>query len=432
MAAAGSVRRRVRAAIVGTAALALVLLGLPLAWTVAGLYRGQAEARLDGEAARLLAAVPDERLVRGLVVPVPLDPRTTLGLYDGHGDRIAGDGPPHDPLVRVAARRLTAVHGRSGSSLAVAEPFRRDEGDTVVVRAAEPYSRVLNRTWSAWGLQAALTVGILVLAWVLAARRAATLARPLERLTADAQALGHGDFAVPQRTTGVLEADAASAALVETGRRLRALLERERAFSADASHQLRTPLTGLRLGVESALLDPDADHEQALRDVERRLDGLESTVTALLSLARDTSAVGGTCDVTAVAQAVVSDFVSRHRASAARPLRLTVTPGVPEAACDPHALTQVLSVLVDNALVHGKGAVDVRVREAGTGVAVDVRDQGEGLGPDPERCFVRRSPHARGHGIGLALARSLAEAEGGRLVVGSPGSVLTVLLPAAP
>jgi signal transduction histidine kinase len=73
------------------------------------------------------------------------------------------------------------------------------------------------------------------------------------------------------------------------------------------------------------------------------------------------------------------------------------------------------------------------VREAGLGVAIDVSDEGEGLGPTPERAFERRSPDARGHGIGLSLARSLTEAEGGRLVVTAPGPqpVLSVLLPAA-
>ncbi len=414
----------------GTAALAVVLLGLPLALAVAGLYRGQAVARLDGEATRLLAAVPDERLTRGLVVPPPLSATTTLGLYDDSGRKVAGDGPAVERLAREAGRQGAVVHGRSGADFVVVEPFRRDEGDTVVVRASERYSKVLNRTWSAWGLEAALTALVLAVAWVLAARRAASLARPLEQLTADAQALGHGDFAVQQRTTGLTEADAASAALVETGQRLGALLERERAFSADASHQLRTPLTGLRLGVETALLDPAADREQALRDVERRLDGLEATVTALLELARDTTAVGGSCDAGAVARGVVAEL-ARHR-TPGRAVRLQVDEGVPHAACDPHALTQVLTVLVDNALVHGAGTVDVRVREAGTGVAVDVRDQGPGLGPDPERCFVRRSERATGHGIGLALARSLTEAEGGRLVVAGPGSVLTVLLQVAP
>jgi len=271
---------------------------------------------------------------------------------------------------------------------------------------------------------------VLAVAWFVGSRRARALAQPFEQLTADAQALGRGNFAVRGHSTGLLEADAASAALEETARRLGALLERERAFSSDASHQLRTPLTRLRLGLESALLDPAADRDEALRAALLRLDGLESTVTSLLALARDTGREQGRCDVAAA----VRDAGHRWQDVAqdsGRELVAQEQPDLPDAACAETALSQVVDVLLDNALQHGRGTVTVTARRAGPGVALDVADEGDGLGSDPERAFTRRSADARGNGIGLALARSLTEAEGGRLVVGHPGSVLSVLLPAA-
>jgi len=77
------------------------------------------------------------------------------------------------------------------------------------------------------------------------------------------------------------------------------------------------------------------------------------------------------------------------------------------------AARQVIDVLVDNALRHGAGIVTITARGVGTGLIVEVADEGPGIGGDPEAMFQRGS--GTGHGIGLALARSLAEAEGNRL-----------------
>jgi signal transduction histidine kinase len=89
------------------------------------------------------------------------------------------------------------------------------------------------------------------------------------------------------------------------------------------------------------------------------------------------------------------------------------------------AVRQVLTVLVDNAATHGRGTITVAVREAAAAVAIDVGDEGAGV-HEPE-LFARR---ADGHGIGLALARRLAEAEGGRLqLTRAAPPIFTLLLP---
>ena len=90
-------------------------------------------------------------------------------------------------------------------------------------------------------------------------------------------------------------------------------------------------------------------------------------------------------------------------------------------------MREILDVLLDNAARHGAGAVSVAVRETSGSVAVEVADEGHGFA-DAETAFVRRDMHGDGHGIGLALARSLAQAEGGSLDVTRAGAAPVVRL----
>jgi signal transduction histidine kinase len=99
------------------------------------------------------------------------------------------------------------------------------------------------------------------------------------------------------------------------------------------------------------------------------------------------------------------------------------------ARASPAVVSEILDVLLSNALRHGAGAVTVRLRRREGTLAVDVADEGAGLTGDPEPAFARRGGSGDGHGIGLALARSLAHAERGSLTV--EGVTFTLLLPAA-
>jgi signal transduction histidine kinase len=129
--------------------------------------------------------------------------------------------------------------------------------------------------------------------------------------------------------------------------------------------------------------------------------------------------------------------VARRLAAAGRPLHVEVT-GAPvdlRTTASPAAIRQVLDVLLDNAATHGAGAVGVVVRPSGGGIALDVTDDGSGFA-QPDGVFARRSGRSAGspgHGIGLALARSLTEAEGGRLLLidAGPHPRLRLLLPPA-
>ena len=205
------------------------------------------------------------------------------------GRLVAGSGPPEADLV-VDAVADGAVHdGRVGDELVVAVPVVHDETIGGALRSSEPADEATDRTYRTWLAMAGLAAIVAVIAGIAGSLLARHLTRPVQRLRDAAIRLGEGDFTATPPISGLPELDAAASALSATGRRLGGLVERERAFSADAYHQLRTPLASLRLALESELVQPRADPTVALRGLAD-VDRLESTLTDLLALARDTPA----------------------------------------------------------------------------------------------------------------------------------------------
>jgi signal transduction histidine kinase len=426
------VRRRIVVLSVLAAVLATSLFGIPLAYGVAqsflGDERGEAERAADAVA---IAAAAD--LLRGQA-PADLPGSSddiTVGLYATDGRRLAGMGPDQaDAVVRRATGGRVASANDASGQLVVAVPVTDGDVVTGIARAASDYSSVRTRIAYAWALMLALGALAVGVTWLLARRQARRLALPLESLAATAHRLGNGDFSVRTDASGIPEIDEAGRALDTTAHRLGALVERERSFSADASHQLRTPLTGLRLGLETALEQPAADHRAAMLAAIESVDRLERTIEDLLSLARGTSPSGGLLPIFDV----VAEVVTAWRPvldGQGRSLDVTVEDELPVGRASAAAVRQVIGVLLDNAVTHGAGRVTLSVRDAGGALAIDVADEGAGP-PDPGRLFHRRADGASGHGIGLSLARSLAEADGGRLLLSQPRPpVFTLLVPAA-
>ena len=394
-----------------------MLFAIPLGVALQRLYRDEAIVSLERDATRISAAVPDS--IASHPKPVPLvahmSERLSVGVYTLDGRRVTGRGPAYSSVAGNAGDghvHQAVEHGL----LTVSAPVPSDESIVAVIRVATPYDRVTAKAERAWLLMGALAILVVGLAAVVARRQAGRLAAPLERLTRDAQALGSGDFSIRARSVGVREADAASRALEATARRLGDVLDRERAFSAHVSHQLRTPLTGLLLGLEAGLADDDP--HAVIRTALERGEHLQEIIEDLVRLARGGAGDRGVLDVRALLDEVRSRVdVSVH-----------VPDGLPEVRASLAAVRQIINVLLDNAFEHGRPPVTVSATDLGTGLAIDVSDTGEGI---PEDAEVFRAP-ADGHGIGLVLARSLAEAEGGRLIIRrSAPPTFSLLLPAS-
>jgi signal transduction histidine kinase len=295
------------------------------------------------------------------------------------------------------------------------------------VRASEPRSVVVSRTVRAWAVMAMLAVGALGVVGLLALRQARRLAQPVDELVESAERLGGGDFSVRTEPSGVAELDQVGRALDDTAARLDDLVARERAFSADASHQLRTPLAGLRVVVESALMTPGADTRAALEEALCSIDRLEATIADLLTLARDTHGDRTPLDLGRVIRDRAEGW-QKTLTGRGRELHVVIDPELERPRVAEPAIRQILQVLVENATVHGAGPVTIRARATAGAVAVDVGDEGPGLA-DATAAFTRRANGS--HGIGLPLARSLAEAEGARVLLdhAGPCPVFSLLLP---
>jgi signal transduction histidine kinase len=296
---------------------------------------------------------------------------------------------------------------------------------TIVVADPDTQALVL-------GLGAAVIVVSVVAALVLSRR----LSRPLGELAEAADRLRSGDPRPIGRRYGVAELDQVADGLDSAGRRVTSLLTAERELAVDASHQLRTPLTALSMRLEEVIAaadDPDAVREEggaALAQAERLAD----VVSQLLDPSRRaTAGTASLTDLDAVIDQQVVEWEPAFR-RAGRKLVVTGQRGL-RAHVTPGGVAQVLATLVDNALMHGAGPVEIRTSQNTKSAVIEVEDQGKGVPPELVSRIFERSVSTRpeGTGLGLSLARTMAAADGGRVVlVRQRPPVFAVFLPRNP
>ena len=425
-------RRRILVAMVAVTVVAVVLFAIPLVIALGDLHREEEFVRMERAAAESAAEIPARFPRGGDRIEFSSTRRRIVGLYDRSGRRIAGAGPLRGDAIVAAGLRGDVTDLQAGSRLVASFPVTRSEHVVAALRVSVPTAIVSDRTRSAVALMALLGLTVVGISAAIAVWQSRRLARPVARLSDVAARLGDGDFTVTAESSGMSEVDAVGTALERTARRLDRLVTRERRFSEDASHQLRTPVTSVRVTLEAARLDPAADRDQAIDEALVEVDRLERTIDDLLVLARAEQSVRPETELDELLRRVDADWQPRL-ARDRRQFTVTAARGLPAVAVSDRAIGQILDVLVDNARRHGRGAISVSARPAGSGAIVEVSDEGPGVTDEPERVFERRVSSSGGTGIGLALARSLAEAEGGRLVLRSSGPhpVFALVLPSA-
>ncbi|WP_370413118.1 ATP-binding protein [Streptomyces fradiae] len=357
-----------------------------------------AQERVDTEAVRI-ASIIDSRLIGG----EPVNPDI---LADQSGGR-------RYAIIRIPGRDPIEIGSRPGGS--VIRGFAEGErGETVVVEEAR--SVVMTEVRRTLLIILAVALLCVVAAVLLAVRQANKLASPLTDLAETAERLGSGDPRPRHKRYGVPELDRVADVLDASAERIARMLTAERRLAADASHQLRTPLTALSMRLEEVAVADDLETVReeatiALTQVERLTDVVER----LLTNSRDPRTGSAVAfDLDEVVKQQLEEWRPAYR-SAGRAIVHSGKQGM-RAVGTPGAVAQVLAALIENSLMHGGGTVALRTRVTGNQSVIEVTDEGPGVPVDlGARIFERAVSGRSSTGIGLAVARDLAEADGGRL-----------------
>jgi len=276
------------------------------------------------------------------------------------------------------------------------------------------------------------TVVALAVSWWAAARRAAHVGGLLSDLGSRAERLGAGDSRPVPMSSGIEEVDRLDAALARGARQSALRLATERDFAADASHQLRTPLTALLMRLEEiAVTDEPAVVAEEASIAIAQVERLSGVVDDLMSRTRSGMDASPAVSLDSILASLQREWQQAF-ATARRSIHVSGERGV-RVRATPVALGQILTTLLENSLTHGRGTVEISARRAGPSVVIEVSDNGEGVSRAMAPHIFERSVSSGGSGLGLTLARDLAEAAGGRLeLVSAQPPVFALFLSAAP
>jgi signal transduction histidine kinase len=434
-------RWRLAAVLVGFTALVLLVQNIPLAAYLRTVESNSIITALQRDAFTIAGFS-----VAALALPTPT-PQDSLEkvvddyskkngarvvVVDKNGIAIAssegrdGEDYSNRPEIKTAIGG-TAVSGTRASEtlgedlIYVAVPVRAGEKILGAVRLTFPQSEVdatVNGRVRGLGVAALIT---LISAAVISFFLASTITRRIRRLRDAAEMIAEGDMDARADVSGGGEIEELAESFNTMADRVQAVVESQRGFAGDASHQLRTPLTALRLRLDRAadLMtedEPAMDQVDAARD---EIDRLQRLIDGLLVLARADNQDHDTVpvDVTAVAAERIEDW---QALAGEREVSIElVSAGMAVALAVPGAVDQIIDNYVDNALevVPEGSRILVTVRAEPAGVVLTVDDEGPGLPPESrDRAFDRfwrGSQDGSGSGLGLAIVASLAHAAGG-------------------
>lgn len=455
-----SLRVRLLGAVAYVLLLATVALGVPLALSLSARINDEVRTQARDQATLVAAAATDllarsSRLeLMAVAHSASVSLRGRVVIVDA-GGRVIADSAPAPELGSNYSSRPEFSRALAGSPaqvqrysrtlgqaiLATAVPIVHNGRTAGAVRVTESIGSVHDAVLRVELELIAIGVVVLLIGLLVGSILAGQIGRPLKRLEQVARRVSQGELGARAAIEGSSEQRSLAASFNEMADRIGRLVRAQRNFVADASHQLRTPLTGLRLRLEEARALAGENHpssrelDQALAEVDR----LSDTVSELLLLSRagERRLEGTLVDI----GDVVSVAARRWQAEATgrRITLTTATDGEPGAVLIAREdIDRALDALIENALHYSP--VGTTVTLVAAPARIEVRDRGPGM-PEEERAFVfdrfRRGSAGRigpaGHGLGLPIARELARAWGAEVTLESRpggGTCAVISLPA--
>ena len=412
-------RLRIILLVVAASSLVLVSFLVPLALVLRTLAADRAVSSATVQAQWMAPLVATLRAgsLRVAVAQVNAQGKTTPVTVFLPDRTVLGAAAPRDAGVRLARRGRSFTTVTPGG-VEVLVAVQGLPGGTAVIRTFVPDAQLHHGVARAWLLLGCVGLGLLALSVAVADQLARSLVRPLADVARASDRLATGDLSARAQVAGPPEVRRAGAGLNRLALRIGELLTDERETVADWSHRLRTPMTALRIDAES--LRDHAEQTQMLSD----LDALEHTVDEVIRAARRPTGDGAleACDAAAVV-AERAAFWLPLAEDTDRAMTIELASGELPVRVSGDELGACMDILLENVFAHTPdgAALAIRLsRRAGGGAWLAVADDGPG--------FRSTDPTERGRssggstGLGLDIARRIAESSGGTLTIGRSAS----------
>jgi len=407
-------RLRVILLVVATSSLVLISFLIPLAMVLRTLAADRAVSAATAQAqsmAPLVTTLPADSL-RLTIDQINAETGTAVTVFLPSGLELGQPAPRSAPVRLAQKGRSFTADAPGGEQVLVAVEGLPD--GSAVISTFVPDSVLRHGVTRAWLLLGCVGLLLLVLSVAVADQLARSVVRPIKALALASDRLAAGDLSARATVAGPPELCRAGAGLNRLEVRIGELLAHERETVADLSHRLRTPLTALRIDAES--LRDGAEMERLLADVS----AVERTVSGIIREARRPSGDGvpASCDAAEVIGERAA-FWWPLAEDQDRWMTVEVAPGPVPVLASRQDLAACADILLENVFAHTPEGVALAIRltpRAGGGAWLVVTDDGPGFGDaDPTQRGLSRGGST---GLGLDIARRIAEASGGTLAVG--------------